>query len=176
MARIAATPARHPAQPRLRRAYYDCRYGQLHLHNAIPAGGGFDELTAVICVHGAGQTGRVFEPQLRLLGADRSVYAPDLPGCGASDPAPGETAVEAGVHAIGDFVESMRIRAFDLVARAEGCVIARSLAEQRGAAVRRVVLFDDPAGVSRSGPKLFTLTAAESPESGQRLLTILAAT
>ena len=30
---IQATP------PRLRRAYYDCRYGQLHVHNAIPAGG-----------------------------------------------------------------------------------------------------------------------------------------
>ena len=28
---------------RLRRAYFDSRYGQLHVHQAIPPGGGFDE-------------------------------------------------------------------------------------------------------------------------------------
>ena len=92
--------------PRLRRAYYDCRYGQLHLHNAIPGGGGFDELTSVICLHGAGETGRVFMPLLAALGEARSVYAPDLPGAGESDPAPGETAVDAAVHAVADFVDS----------------------------------------------------------------------
>ena len=61
--------------PRLRRAYYECRYGQLHLHNAIPSGGGFDELTTVICLHGEGQTGRVFAAALASLGRERSVYA-----------------------------------------------------------------------------------------------------
>ena len=39
------------ASPRLRRAYFECRYGQLHVHNAIPAGGGFDEQTTLVCLH-----------------------------------------------------------------------------------------------------------------------------
>lgn len=125
--------------PRLRRAYYDCRYGQLHLHNAIPAGGGFDELTPVLCVHGGGETGRVFTPLLKVLGYERSVYAPDLPGCGQSDPAPGVTAVESGVHMLEDFVDSMRIRSFDLVAQGDGQAIAQHLARARGAAIRRTV-------------------------------------
>ena len=99
----------------MRRAYYDCRYGQLHVHNAIPSGGGFDELTSVICLHGPGETGRVFMPLLLALGEARSVYAPDLPGAGESDPASGETATDAAAHAVMDFVESMRIRVFDLV-------------------------------------------------------------
>jgi hypothetical protein len=43
--RLTRAAGLEPGAPRLRRAYHDCRYGQLHLHNAIPAGGGFDELT-----------------------------------------------------------------------------------------------------------------------------------
>jgi pimeloyl-ACP methyl ester carboxylesterase len=125
--------------PRLRRAYYDCRYGQLHLHNAIPGGGGFDELTAVLCVHGKGETGRAFMPLLATLGYERSVYAPDLPGCGETDPAPGETALESGVHALADFLDSMRIRSVDLVTLGDGQEIAQRLVKSRGAGVRRVM-------------------------------------
>jgi pimeloyl-ACP methyl ester carboxylesterase len=138
--RSAKSPDSRPPPPRLRRAYHDCRYGQLHLHNAIPAGGGFDELTPVLCVHGSGETGRVFVPLLQTLGYERSVYAPDLPGCGESDPAPGDTSLEAGVNLLADFLDSMRIRTFDLVARGDGQVIAQQLAQARGAAVRRSIL------------------------------------
>jgi pimeloyl-ACP methyl ester carboxylesterase len=74
--------------PRLRRAYFECRHGQLHVHNAIPAGGGFDEQTTLVCLHGSGTTGRVFLELSRLLGVTRSVYSPDLPGCGESDAPP----------------------------------------------------------------------------------------
>ena len=92
-----------PPPPRVRRAYYDCRYGQLHLHNAIPPGGGFDELTPVICMHGAGETGRVFLPLLRLLaGCDRCMRW-ICPARANSDPAPGVTPAEAAVHAVGRF-------------------------------------------------------------------------
>jgi pimeloyl-ACP methyl ester carboxylesterase len=129
--------------PRLRRAYFDCRYGQLHVHNAIPAGGGFDELTTLICIHGAGQTGRVFAPVLAALGADRSIYALDLPGCGESDTSPGVGAVEAGLHAVADFLESMRIRKVDLLARSEGAVIARRFAAASPAVVRKLVLLGE---------------------------------
>ena len=45
------------ASPRLRRAYFECRHGQLHVHNAIPDGGGFDEQTTLICLHGSGGHG-----------------------------------------------------------------------------------------------------------------------
>ena len=33
------------AKPRVRRGYFESRYGQLHVHNAIPPGGGFEEGT-----------------------------------------------------------------------------------------------------------------------------------
>jgi pimeloyl-ACP methyl ester carboxylesterase len=72
---------------RLRRAYFDCRYGQLHVHQAIPPGGGFDEAAPLLCIPGREGSARVFRALLGPLGADRSIYAPDLPGCGESDSA-----------------------------------------------------------------------------------------
>lgn len=126
--------------PQLRRAYFDCRYGQLHVHNAIPAGGGFDELTALICIHGKGQTGRAFNAVLSALGSDRSIYAIDLPGCGETDPAEGVAPLDAGVNAIGDFLDSMRIRKVDLLALGEGAAIARHLAASRPTQVRKLAL------------------------------------
>jgi len=147
MARTARPPESSRPPPRLRRAYYECRYGQLHLHNAIPSGGGFDELTAVLCVHGSNETARAFVPVLGALGLERSVYAPDLPGYGESDPPVEQTGatgrstdrVEAGVNALADFLDTMRIRTVDLVARGDGAEIAKRLAALRGAGVRRVV-------------------------------------
>jgi pimeloyl-ACP methyl ester carboxylesterase len=160
--------------PRVRRAYYDCRYGQLHLHNAIPAGGGFDELTPLICIHGADQTGRVFLPLLAPLGYERSVYAPDLPGAGESDPAPGVVAVVAAVHAVLDFIDAMRIRRVDLLAREQGCEAALQVLAQRPAAVRRVVLLG--AGGAKAGGEatLLPLADADSPGFAERLVSLLA--
>ena len=131
--------------PRLRRAYFDCRYGQLHVHNAIPAGGGFDELTTLLCIPASGASGRVFQRVLAELGHDRSIYALDLPGCGESDPAPGVVALEAGVNALGDFLDSMRIRQVDLLAQGDGEAIARQFAAARPAQVRRIALDNGPA-------------------------------
>jgi pimeloyl-ACP methyl ester carboxylesterase len=166
-------PARTPqpasserAAPRLRRAYYDCRYGQLHLHNAIPGGGGFDELTSLICLHDAGESGRVYAPLLGPLGLARSVYALDLPGSGESDPAPGVDALAAAVHAVTDFVESMRIRQFDLIARGESCAAARRLAETRSGVVRRMVLVGDPAARPAAGLEALTLASGADQDPG----------
>ncbi len=160
--------------PRVRRAYYDCRYGQLHLHNAIPAGGGFDELTTVICLHGTGQTGRVFGPLLQPLGHERSVYALDLPGAGESDVAPGVGPVDAAVHAVIDFVDAMRIRSFDLIAREQGCEAALRVQAQKGAAVRRVVLLG-AAGSLKPAQAVTALSLAEAsaPDLGARLVRLL---
>jgi len=52
-------------------------------------------------------------------------------------------AVDAGVHAVGDFLESMRIRKVDLAAIGEGAAVARKLAAALPAQVRRVVLLGE---------------------------------
>jgi pimeloyl-ACP methyl ester carboxylesterase len=153
VARSDKKPEATRPPPRLRRAYFDCRYGQLHLHNAIPSGGGFDELTSVLCVHGSQETARAFVPVLGVLGLERSVYAPDLPGFGESDPAAGQSPVDAGVNALADFLDSMRIRTVDLVARGDGAEIAQRLAKLRGAGVRRVVVVSATDAASADLPR-----------------------
>ncbi|MEJ0099679.1 MAG: alpha/beta fold hydrolase [Pseudomonadota bacterium] len=175
MARSSKLQDQARVAPRLRRAYYECRYGQLHLHNAIPGGGGFDELTPVVCLHGAGETGRVFAPVLSVLGEARSVYAFDLPGTGESDPAPGEAAVDSTISAVVDFIDSMRIRQFDLLARGDAAAAVLKLFEARGPAIRRAVLLG-AAGV-RSAPKITLLSAADaaSPQLPARLVDLLGA-
>src|SRR3954469_16226470 len=89
----ARTP--DPAPPRLRRAYFECRYGQLHVHNAIPSGGGFDELTTLVCLHASSAPGRAFLELSKILGQSRSVYSPDTPGCGESDAPPSQPSAVA---------------------------------------------------------------------------------
>jgi pimeloyl-ACP methyl ester carboxylesterase len=126
--------------PRLRRAYFECRHGQLHVHNAIPVGGGFDELTTVLCLHAAGSTGRSFLGLSERLGRTRSVYSPDLPGEGESDAAPAALSPAEQAEAIADFLDSMRFRQVDLLGHGTGAAVAAELALLRPKVARRIVL------------------------------------
>ena len=125
---------------RLRRTYFDCRFGQLHVYQAIPPGGGFDEATALLCIPGAIGEGRFFQALLAPLGADRSIYAPDLPGSGMSDPAPAPFGAEQHAQALLDLLDSLRQRRVDVLAHAAGAEVAAALAAARPhGLVRRVV-------------------------------------
>ncbi len=136
-----------PAEPHVRRAYFDSRFGQLHTRCAIPSGGGFDEATSLLCLPGAPGLGRFFAPLLVPLGRDRSVYAPDLPGCGASDGPPEGLGSAAVAEAIGDFLDSMHIPMVDLLAHEEGVAVAEALLLQRPARLGRLVLSPDTEAV-----------------------------
>jgi pimeloyl-ACP methyl ester carboxylesterase len=127
------------AEPRVRRAYFDCRYGQLHMHFAMPTGGGFDEGVSVLCIAGAPGSGRYFQPLLAPLGRTRSVYAPDIPGCGESDAPETPVGPDALAAALLDFLDSMRLRVVDVLAEGSGHDIARALSATRAGLVRQLV-------------------------------------
>lgn len=128
---------------RLRRAYFECRYGQLHVHQAIPPGGGFDEAAPLLCIPGRQGTGRFFQSVLGALGADRSIYAPDLPGSGESDAAGSGSGAGAEQYALAliDLLDSLRQRRIDVLAHAEGAETALAMERLRPQAlVRRLAL------------------------------------
>lgn len=127
------------SEPRLRRGYFECRFGQLHVHNAIPPGGGFDEGTPLIALHHSPQSGSTFAGFLPLMGRDRSVYAPDLPGYGSSDPPPSRPSIADYAGAIADFCDSMRFRQVDVLGYGSGSFTAIELALNRTPLVHRVV-------------------------------------
>ena len=126
------------APARVRRGYFESRYGQLHVHQAIPGGGGFEEGTALLALHPAAYSGGIFTGLLAALGRDRSAFAPDLPGFGASE-APGRLSIAQLAAAIGDFLDTMRLRQVDVLGCGLGVPIALELAATR-TAVRRLVI------------------------------------
>jgi len=128
----------------LRKMYVDCRYGQLHLHTAFPSNGGFDELTPLVCIHPGPLSGNVFRALLSDLGRDRSVYAPDLPGCGESDAPESPPSVADYAAAVGDLLDTLRLRQVDVLGYQAGSLAAAELALARPEQVRRVVLAGVP--------------------------------
>ena len=133
-----------PLAPRVRRGYFESRYGQLHVHNAMPPGGGFNEDTSLLCLHATPRSGGSLLPLLELMGMDRSVYAPDLPGFGNSDPPPGRPGIADYASAVGDFCASMRFRQIDVLGYQTGALVAAELALTLPSVVRRLVLMGVP--------------------------------
>jgi len=130
---------------RLRRAYFDTRFGQLHVRTAFPGTGGFDEHTTLFCVHGTGSTSRIFGEFLGLMAVDRSVYAPDRPGHGESDGGPHSLTAKSHAQALSDLARDLRLRRIDVLGLEDGCPVAAALAVDNPDLVRRVVvLAQDP--------------------------------
>ncbi len=128
------------AEARLRRMYIDCRYGQMHLTAAYPSSGGFDEASPLVFLHAENGSGADFNGCATLLGTDRSVYAPDLPGSGASDAPKGRMAIAGLALAIADLIEQLRLRRVDLIGCGRGALVAFELAATRPKAVRRLIV------------------------------------
>ena len=142
------------ADVRSRRAYFDCRFGQLHVRTAFPGTGGFDEFTTLLCIHPSGASSRVFEGFLKIIANDRSVYAPDRPGNGESDggaalaAAAGAGAAPdaaADAQAMSDLAADLRLRKFDILALGDGCAVAVELATFKPELVRRVAFVSSAA-------------------------------
>jgi pimeloyl-ACP methyl ester carboxylesterase len=130
--------------PRIRKAYMECRYGQLHVTTAFPVGGGFDEHATLVCLHRCSLSSRVFRPFMEEIGRDRSIYAPDLPGCGESDAPAERPAIEDYAAAIADFLDQMRFRQVDVLGHHTGALIAAELALLRPQTVRRLIFVGLP--------------------------------
>jgi pimeloyl-ACP methyl ester carboxylesterase len=124
---------------RTRRAYFDCRFGQLHVRTAFPTTGGFDEGVTLFCLHPDQSSSRIFTRFLPEIADVRSVYAPDLPGLGESDPSPTQTVADAA-GAVSDLANGLRLRQIDVLGIHNGAMVALDLAAARPELVRRLVL------------------------------------
>ncbi len=120
--------------------YIDCRYGQLHLTTAYPSSGGFDEALPLLFLHTDEGSGADFNRCAELLGTDRSIYAPDLPGSGGSDSPKARLPVAGLALAVVDLIEHLRLRRVDLLGCGRGALVAFELAATRAAQVRRVIV------------------------------------
>jgi pimeloyl-ACP methyl ester carboxylesterase len=78
------------------------------------------------------------------IAADRSAYAPDLPGYGESDPAP-DFGIANAAEALADLAADLRLRTIDLLGFRSGAEVTLELAMARPDLVRRLVLVATPA-------------------------------
>jgi len=154
---------------RTRRTYFDCHFGQLHVRTAFPSSGGFDEQVTLFCLHPSEGSSRSFNRLLPGMAHDRSVYAPDLPGYGESDPAPSFGSADA-TRAMSDLASDLRLRRIDVLGVGFGATVALEIAAARADLVRRLVLAAIPPMESKPGaaqPTLILeggLEAAQGPE------------
>jgi pimeloyl-ACP methyl ester carboxylesterase len=135
-----------PLAVRTRRAYFDCKFGQLHVRTAFPATGGFDEQVTLFCLHPSEGTSRTFQRFLPEIADQRSAYAPDLPGFGESDPtSPGANlSIADAVHAVSDLANDLRLRRIDILGVGFGAAVTLELAAARADLARRLVLLRVP--------------------------------
>jgi pimeloyl-ACP methyl ester carboxylesterase len=155
---------------RTRRAYFDCKFGQLHVRTAFPGTGGFDEQVTLICLHSAHGSSREFARFLPQIADVRSVYAPDLPGCGESDVSPSGSVSEAAA-AIHDLAADLRLRQIDVLGIELGAAVALELAALKPDLVRRLVLVGIPT-LERAPVKqqaLILRTRADSADTVSRV-------
>jgi pimeloyl-ACP methyl ester carboxylesterase len=131
------------AAVRTRRAYFDCRFGQLHVRTGFPTNGGFDEGVTLFCLHHSEASSRAFDRFLPEIADDRSVYAPDLPGCGESDPPFAMSYAEAA-GAVADLAADLRLRQIDVLGFRFGAGVALELSASKPDLVRRLVLVASP--------------------------------
>jgi pimeloyl-ACP methyl ester carboxylesterase len=162
---------------RARRGYFECRYGQLHVHHAMPRGGGFEEGTPLLCLHDLPGSGRVFTRLLPLAGEDRSVYAPDLPGFGESDGPNARLTMADYAAALGDFLDSMRLRTLAVLGLRGGAVLATELALTRPTQVSRLILMSVPllTEAERQAARSQTPAPADSAFAGEAARWVLEA-
>jgi pimeloyl-ACP methyl ester carboxylesterase len=143
LAKLSKTSAVSQSAVRTRRAYFDCQFGQLHVRTAFPTTGGFDEKVTLICLHSREGSSRSFARFVPEIAAERSVYAPDLPGFGESDAAPTFGHGDAA-KAVSDLSNDLRLRQIDLLGVRFGAAVALDLAVARPELVRRLVLVGSP--------------------------------
>jgi pimeloyl-ACP methyl ester carboxylesterase len=115
------------------------------VRTAYPTTGGFDEGATLFCVHPSDGSSHIFDRFLPEIADDRSVYAPDLPGFGESDPA-----LEAplkrtdAVGALIDLARDLRLQQIDVLGFRCGGWTALELAAAMPGLVRRLVLIAVP--------------------------------
>lgn len=127
--------------PGIRKAYFDCRFGQLHVRMAGERRG---PARPLLCFHLSPVSGVIYESWIVEMGRDRLALAPDTPGYGMSDFPPAPPTIADYAAAMGDLTDALGLGEFDVIGYHTGSKIAVAIARQRPAQVRHLVLVSAP--------------------------------
>jgi pimeloyl-ACP methyl ester carboxylesterase len=123
---------------RIKRAYSDCRFGQLHYRFAFARTA--TDKPPLICFHQSPSSSHIFETFIAAITHDRAVYAVDTPGFGHSDPPPFQPEISDYAGAMLDFIDRLDYPQLDLLGYHTGALIATEVALARPEKIRKMVL------------------------------------
>lgn len=131
--------------PTIRHGYTDCRLGQLHYLEGVPA----DAASAppVVLLHQNPSSAEEYRHLLAMMAADRHVIAFDTPGYGMSDAPPSALSMEAYAAAFQDGLVAMGLvgsEQIDLFGFHTGTLLAVELARALGDDAGRLALAGIP--------------------------------
>jgi pimeloyl-ACP methyl ester carboxylesterase len=132
--------------PAIRRAYVDCRFGQLHYHAAEPAAEAIVAPTLIL-LHQNPSSSVEYRALIADMARDRRVFAFDTPGYGMSDRPEAPQSMTAYAAAIGDGLRALNLAAagpIDLYGFHTGTLLAIELAAEFGSQVGRLALTGIP--------------------------------
>lgn len=141
-----AVAAGRDSEAVVRRAYTDCRYGQLHYLHGMPASGESDKPTLVL-LHQNPSSSVEYEKLVAAMATDRQVVAFDTPGSGMSDWPPAPMDVTGYALAFSDGIRNLKLaaeRPVDVFGFHTGTLLAAELAIAEPERVGRVVLSGVP--------------------------------
>jgi pimeloyl-ACP methyl ester carboxylesterase len=127
------------------RGYVNNRYGQLHIRSARPARAPESDRTPLILLHPNPVSSNAFKELLQVLGTDRTVHAPDMPGFGDSDSPNTQPTITDLARVTAEALSEIGYgakqgRQVDVFGVEMGAFIATELAAQMPGLIRRVVL------------------------------------
>lgn len=102
----------------------------------------------LILLHGLGEAAVIWYTNMEPLARGNTVYAPDLPGHGASEEPPWEYSLEGSIRFLEEFLDALGLERSSLVGNSMGGLIALALALERPQRVNRLAL-EDSAGLGR---------------------------
>ncbi len=101
---------------------------------------------------------------MALAGRDRSLYAPDLPGLGESDPPGPQATVADYAAALGDFLDAMRLRRLHVLGNRAGALIGAELALVRPEQVASLVMVSVPLAAAGQTREFILEPGAAEPQ------------
>ncbi|MEM0986556.1 MAG: alpha/beta fold hydrolase [Pseudomonadota bacterium] len=134
------SPIRPHIRQKIRKAYVDGPFGQVHLRIAgTPTDSGPPPL---ICLHQSPKCGLEFEAFMAAASETRQVIAPDYPGYGMSDPPPAEeeATIPNYARAMWATIDALGLTTVDLFGNHTGAKVAAEMATQQTARVHAIAM------------------------------------
>jgi pimeloyl-ACP methyl ester carboxylesterase len=124
---------------KIRRVYFEGRYGQVHAYITGEARPG---VLPLYCAHQSPKSGLEFESFMRAAGRERLVIAPDYPGYGMSDTPPSEdlATIELYAETLWAVADQLGHGKIDLFGNHTGAKVIAAMAMDRPEAVGSLVM------------------------------------